>query len=217
MAKLKWDEVGKRFYETGVSKGVLYPMHTDGTYPKGVAWSGLSQVSEKPSGAEPNAIWADNIKYLNLYSAEEFKVSIEAYTYPVEWAVCDGSAEAKPGVSVGQQSRKAFGLSYITQLGNDVDQQDYGYKIHLIYNCMASPSERSYQTINDNPEAISFNWEIDTTPVPVTGHKPTSCITINSKKVNQEKLESFLKIIHGDDSEEAKLPLPDEVINHFNG
>lgn len=216
MAKLKWDEVGKRFYETGVNKGVLYPMSKDGTYPKGVAWSGLSQVSEKPSGAEPNAIWADNVKYLNLYSAEEFKASIEAYTYPDEWAVCDGSAEAKPGVSVGQQTRKAFGLSYITQLGNDVDQQDYGYKIHLIYNCMASPSERSYQTINDNPEAISFSWEVDTTPVTVSGHKPTSCITINSKKVNKDKLEEFLKIIHGDDNTEAKLPLPDEVITHFN-
>lgn len=216
MAKLKWDEVGKRFYETGVNKGVLYPMSKDGTYPKGVAWSGLSQVSEKPSGAEPNAIWADNIKYLNLYSAEEFKASIEAYTYPDEWGVCDGSAEVKPGVSVGQQTRKSFGLSYITQLGNDVDQQDYGYKIHLIYNCMASPSERSYQTINDNPEAISFSWEVDTTPVTVSGHKPTSYITINSKKVNKDKLEEFLKIIHGDDNTEAKLPLPDEVITHFN-
>lgn len=211
MAKLTWDQTGERYYETGVKKGVLYPQSTEGTYPKGVAWNGLTAVTESPSGAEATALYADDMKYLNLYSAEEFGATIEAYTYPDEFAACDGSAELTPGVSIGQQKRSTFGFSYTTAIGNDVDGSDHGYKLHLIYGCKAAPSERAYATINDSPEAITFSWEVTSTPVNVTGFKPTSCITIDSTKANAEKLAALEKILYGDTEVEARLPLPDEV------
>lgn len=211
MAKLTWDQTGERYYETGVKKGVLYPQSTEGAYPKGVAWNGLTAVTESPSGAEATALYADDMKYLNLYSAEEFGATIEAYTYPDEFAACDGSAELTPGVSIGQQKRSTFGFSYTTAIGNDVDGSDHGYKLHLIYGCKAAPSERAYATINDSPEAITFSWEVTSTPVNVTGFKPTSCITIDSTKANAEKLAALEKILYGDTEVEARLPLPDEV------
>lgn len=197
--RLAWDETGKRFYETGVSQGVLYPVHTDGTYPKGVAWNGLTAVTESPSGAEATALYADNIKYLNLYSAEEFGATIEAYMYPDEFAECDGSASIATGVTIGQQTRKAFGLAYKTALGNDTDGQDHGYKLHLIYGGMASPSEKAYATVNDSPEAITFSWEITTTPVNVAGFKPTASITIDSTKAESTKLKALENILYGTD------------------
>lgn len=211
MAKLTWDQTGERLYETGVKKGALYVQSSEGAYPKGVAWNGLTAVTESPSGAEATALYADDTKYLNLYSAEEFGATIEAYTYPDEFAACDGSAELVPGVSIGQQNRSSFGFSYTTALGNDVDGSDHGYKLHLIYGCKAAPSERAYATINDSPEAITFSWEVTSTPVNVTGFKPTSCITIDSTKVNAEKLAALEKILYGDTETEARLPLPDEV------
>lgn len=210
MSKLVWDETGKRFYETGVKNAVLYPQ-VSGAYPKGVAWNGITAVTESPSGAEPTALYADDIKYLNLYSAEEFGATVEAYTYPDEFAVCDGTAELATGVSIGQQPRKPFGLSYRTTLGNDTENNDYGYKLHLIYGAMASPSEKSYATINDSPEAITFSWELTTTPVSVAGFKPTSCLTIDSTKVDKAKLEQLEDILYGTKEQEARLPLPDEV------
>lgn len=210
MSKLVWDETGKKFYETGVKNGVLYPQ-AGGLYPKGVAWNGLTAVTESPSGAEATALYADDTKYLNLMSNEEFSATIEAYTYPDEFGACDGSAEIAPGVSIGQQKRNTFGLAYKTTLGNDTENNDYGYKLHLIYGCLASPSEKSYSTINDSPEAITFSWEVKTTPVNVEGFKPTANITIDSTKVNAEKLAALEKILFGDDSTEARLPLPDEV------
>jgi len=218
MPKLKWDQVGQKTYETGVSNGVLYPQSSSGTYPKGVAWNGLTAVTESPSGAESNPLYADDIKYLDLRSAEEFGGTIEAYTYPDEWMQCDGSAEPTTGVVIGQQNRTPFGLCYKTVLGNDVQTNDYGYKLHLIWNGLASPSERAYQTINDSPEAITFSWEFTTTPVPVTGYKPTAYMCINSTKVDAEKLGDLLDILYGTDGEgqtegtEAHLPTPDEVI-----
>lgn len=213
MAKLVWDKTGERFYETGVKKGVLYPQGPGGTYPKGVAWNGLISVTESPSGAEVTPIYADNIKYVNLISAEEFGATIEAYTYPDEFAQCDGSAEIVKGVMIGQQSRKPFGLSYVTTLGNDVDGDDYGYKIHIIYGALASPSEKGYSTINDSPEAITFSWEITTTPVEVTGYKPTACVTIDSTKVNPAKLAALEEILYGsDEGSDPRLPLPNEII-----
>lgn len=211
MAVLTWDDAGKRFYETGVKQGVLYPRGDTGTYPKGVAWNGLISVTESPSGAEPTPLYADDIKYLNLVSAEEYGATIEAYTYPDEFAECDGSAELVPGVTVGQQNRKTFGLSYKTTLGNDVAGNDYGYKLHLIYGAMAAPSEKGYSTINDSPEAITFSWEVTTTPVNVTGLKPTASITIDSTKVDATKLAALEAILYGSESEEARLPLPDEI------
>lgn len=215
MAKLVWDQTGDRLYETGVSKGVLYPIQSDGKYTKGVAWNGLSAVTESPSGAEPNPIYADDMKYLNLLSAEEFSATIEAYTYPDEFAECDGSADIATGVSIGQQNRKIFGLCYRTVLGNDVDSNDHGYKLHLIYGCMAAPSEKAYTTINDSPEAITFSWEVSTTPVNVTGFKPTASITIDSTKAKKEKLTALEEILYGKDgsdtSANARLPLPDEI------
>jgi hypothetical protein len=211
MPKLVWDQTGERFYETGVKQGVLYPQGTDGTYPTGVAWNGLTAVTESPSGAEPTPIYADDIKYLNLLSAEEFGATIEAYTYPDEFAQCDGSAEIATGVMIGQQSRKVFGLSYKTILGNDVDGNDYGYKLHIIYGALAAPSEKGYATINDSPEAITFSWEVTTTPVSVTGFKPTASITIDSTKVNAAKLAALEAILYGDTTNEARLPLPDEI------
>lgn len=211
MAKLVWDQTGDRLYETGVSKGVLYPIQSDGAYSKGVAWNGLSSVTESPSGAEANPIYADDMKYLNLLSAEEFSATIEAYTYPDEFAECDGSADIATGVSIGQQKRKIFGLCYRTVLGNDVDSNDHGYKLHLIYGCMAAPTEKAYTSINDSPEAITFSWEVSTTPVNVTGFKPTASITIDSTKAKKDKLTALEAILYGDESKEARLPLPNEI------
>ena len=213
MAKLVWDQTGERLYETGVKMGVLYPQSA-GTYPLGVAWNGLTAVTESPSGAEATALYADDMKYLSLYSAEEFGATIEAYTYPDEFAQCDGSAELTKGVSIGQQARKTFGLCYRTTIGNDTDGNDYGYKLHMIYGCMASPSEKAYATINDSPEAITFSWEVTTTPVSVAGFKPTASITIDSTKADPTKLAALEDILYGKDGEpgsEARLPLPDEI------
>lgn len=207
---LVWDKSGERFYETGVKRGVLY-IPENGVYSKGVAWNGLISVTESPSGAEPTPLYADDIKYLNLMSAEEFGATIEAYTYPDEFAACDGSAELAPGVMAGQQARKPFGLSYTTVLGNDTNGNANGYKIHLIYGAMANPSEKAYSSINDSPEAITFSWELTTTPVNVTGMKPTASIVIDSTKVDKKKLEAFEKILYGSETAAARLPLPDEV------
>ena len=213
MSKLVWDKTGERLYETGVKQGVLYLLGSAGTYTKGVAWNGLTNVTESPCGAEATPLYADDIKYLNLMSTEEFGGTIEAYTYPDEFAECDGSASLTDGVYIGQQARKTFGFCYRTTLGNDVDNNNYGYKLHLVYGALASPSEKAYGTINDSPEAITFSWEFSTTPVNVTGHKPTASITIDSTKVDAEKLAALEKILYGDDADstEARLPLPDEV------
>lgn len=213
MAKIKWDETGEKIYETGVKNGVLYLPDETGAYVKGVAWNGLITVTESPSGAESTPLYADDIKYVELFSAEEFGATLECYTYPDEFAECDGSAEVAPGVIIGQQNRKTFGLCYRTTLGNDVKGNEFGYKLHLIYGAKASPSEKSYSTINDSPEAITFSYEITTTPVNVTGHKPTASLTINSTKVEASKLQQLEALLYGGDSTEAKLPLPDEVIN----
>ena len=210
MATLTWDVQSERYYETGVSKGVLYPFK-EGKYSKGVAWNGLTAVNESPSGAEPTPLYADNIKYLNLLSNEEFAATVEAYTYPDEFAECDGSAELAAGVSVGQQKRIPFGLSYVTKLGNDTDGQDHGYKIHLIYGALAKPTQKNYATINDNPEAITFSWELSTTPVAVPNMRPTACITIDSTKVTPENLKKIEDKLYGKDSEEATLPTPAEL------
>ena len=208
---LVWDQTGEKFYETGVKNGVLYVQHTDGTYPKGVAWNGLTAVTESPSGAEKTPLYADDTKYLNLMSAEEFGATIEAYTYPDEFAQCDGSAEIADGVTIGQQARKTFGMAYKTTLGNDVSNNDYGYKLHIIYGALASPSEKGYSTINDSPEAITFSWEVTTTPVNVTGKKPTASLVIDSTKANPEKLAALEKILFGSTEANARLPLPDEI------
>ena len=216
MSRITWDDTSKRLYETGVKMGVLYPIQPEGTYTKGVAWNGLTAVTESPSGAEATALYADDIKYLNLMSNEEFGATIEAYTYPDEFAECDGSAALAKGVMIGQQKRKTFGLCYRTTLGNDVEGNDYGYKLHLVYGCLAAPSEKAYSTINDSPEAITFSWEVSTTPVAVTGFKPTSQITIDSTKVDPSKLSSLENVLYGtnangDTGAEPRLPLPDEV------
>lgn len=213
--KIVWDETGKRFYETGIDRGVLYVMDNVGAYPKGVAWNGLTGITESPSGAEANPQYADNIKYLNLVSAEEFGATIEAFTYPDEFAACDGSAEPVVGVRLGQQSRKQFGLAYRTLMGNDVDGQSYGYKLHLIYGATAAPTEKGYQSINDSPEAITFSWEVTTTPPEVSGYKPTASIVIDSKKADATKLaalEAILYGVAGTPGTEGRLPLPAEVI-----
>lgn len=215
MSKLVWDKTGERQYENGVDRGVLY-LYKDGAYKNGVVWNGLTAVNESPSGAEPSALWADNTKYLNLMSAEEFGASIEAYMYPDEFAECDGSAEIAPGVYAGQQKRCMFGFSYRTKLGNDVDGGDFGYKLHLLYGCLASPSEKGYATENDSPEAITLSWEISTTPVEVPGLKPTSCVTIDSTKVDAEKLAALELILYGSEDEEARLPLPEELATIFS-
>ena len=216
MSKLVWDQTGEHYYETGVKMGVLYPQSASGTYPKGVAWNGLTAVTESPSGAEATPLYADDTKYLNLYSAEEFGATIEAYTYPDEFAECDGSAEVATGVTIGQQKRKAFGLCYRTTIGNDTEGNDHGYKIHIIYGAMASPSEKAYATINDSPEAITFSWEVTTTPVSVSGFKPTASVTIDSTKVNEAKLKQLEAILYGDNGSsstaDARLPLPDEIV-----
>lgn len=211
MAKLVWDETGKRFYETGVKNGVLYPQDAAGAYPKGVAWNGLTAVTQSPSGAEATPLYADDMKYLNLYSAEEFGATVEAYTYPDEFAECDGSAELTKGVMIGQQPRKAFGLVYKTVIGNDVKNNKYGYKLHLIYGAMASPSEKAYATINDSPEAITFSWEITTTPVSVAGFEPTAYIEIDSTKADPTKLAQLEEKLFGSETLEATLPLPNEI------
>ena len=216
MAKLVWDEAGKHIYETGVSKGVLYVMsNTPGTYEKGVAWNGLSSVSESPTGAEVSAIYADNIKYLNLMSREEFEGSIEAYTYPDEFMACDGSAspENAKGFVVGQQDRKTFAFCYQTKVGNDLNPEA-GYKIHIIYGALASPSERSYETVNDSPEAMTFSWDITTTPVAVTGFKPTAHVELDSTKIDKTKLEKIEAKLYGTDepSGEPTLLMPDDII-----
>ena len=210
MAKLVWDNTGDRLYETGVKQGVLY-IPTGGVYSKGVAWNGLTAVTESPSGAEATALYADDIKYLSLTSTEECGCTIEAYTYPPEFEACDGSAELVKGVTIGQQKRSMFGLCYKTTIGNDVDGNDHGYKLHLIYGCVASPSEKAYATINDSPEAITFSWEVTTTPVNVTGARPTASITIDSTKCDAEKLAALEAKLYGGDSTEAQLPLPDEI------
>lgn len=212
MAKLVWDKTGERLYETGVKQGVLYPQAAGGTYPKGVAWNGLTNITESPSGAEATALYADDIKYLNLVSAEELGGTIEAYTYPDEFAECDGSVALTEGVFIGQQDRKTFGLCYRTTLGNDVDSNGHGYKLHLIYGALAAPSEKAYATINDSPEAITFSWEFKTTPVNVTGHKPTASLILDSTKVSETKMAALEKVLYGDGDTEARLPLPDEVV-----
>ena len=208
--KITWDKSGERYYETGVKRGVLYVMDK-GAYGNGVAWNGLTAVTESPSGAEASPMYADDIKYLNLYSAEEFAATVEAYTYPDEFAECDGSAEIAPGVTIGQQKRKTFGMCYTTVLGNDTDGNDYGYKIHIIYGANAAPSEKAYATINDSPEAITFSWELSTTPVEVAGHKPTASLTIDSTKTTPEKMKAIEDILYGTESEEPRLPLPSEI------
>lgn len=212
MSKIIWDEAGKRFFETGVDQGVLYPQDVNGEYPLGVAWNGLIGVTESPSGAEPEAVYADNRKYLNLMSAEEFAGTVEAYTYPKEFGPCNGEAEAAVGVTLGQQNRKPFGLCYRTKIGNDVDQQDHGYKLHLIYGALVAPSEKSYQTINETPEAMTMSWEFSTTPVAVTGFKPSASLVIDSTKVAAPKLAALEALLYGTELLPATLPLPNEVI-----
>lgn len=211
MAKVIWDETGSRIYETGVDHGVLYPMES-GKYTKGVAWNGLTSVTESPSGAESTAVYADNIKYLNLTSAEDFGATVEAYTYPDEWAKCDGSAEIAPGVMIGQQARIPFGLCYRTKVGNDTEGDSYGYKIHIIYNAKATPSEKAYASVNDSPEAIAFSWELSTTPTNVTGHTATAILTVDSTKTDKEKLKTLEDMLYGTEEAEPKLPTPDEII-----
>ena len=220
MSRIVWDQSGERLYETGVDHGVLFPVENN-AYTKGVAWNGLTQVTESPSGAEATALYADNIKYLSLMSAEDFGATVEAYTYPDEFAECDGSAALSTGVMIGQQERKAFGLAYRTKVGND-QNDNLGYKIHLIYGAKASPSERSYSTVNDSPEAITFSWELTTTPINVTGHKPTALLTIDSTKVDKDKLKQFEDILYGTDAPstggeatEPRLPLPNEILTIF--
>jgi hypothetical protein len=217
MAPLTWDQVGERLYETGVDHGVLYLPDQTGVYNTGVAWNGLTTVTESPSGAEPNAQYADNIKYLNLISAEEFGATIEAFTYPDEFAECDGTALPNPGVAVGQQGRKQFGLSYRSRVGNDIDGTEHGYKLHLVYGCQAAPSEKAYATINDSPEAIAFSWDVTTTPAPVTGMKPTSLIVVDSTVVDPADLTSLETLLYGLAATPAALPTPDAVIALFAG
>lgn len=215
--QIKWDESGQRLYETGIDHGVLYPISDQGTYNKGYAWNGISAVTESPSGAEATAVWADNIKYLNMYSAEEFGATLEAYTYPDEFMECDGSKEIAPGVYAGQQQRKMFGLSYRTKIGNDVQGDSYGYKLHLVYGCKASPSERNYNTTNDSPEAQALSWEITTTPLNISGMQASSQLVIDSTKADADKLAALEVILYGTPAEgqtpavDARLPLPDEV------
>lgn len=212
MAKLTWDGTGERLYETGDKQGVIYPQSSTGTYPLGVAWNGLTAVTESPSGADVTDLWADDIKYASIRATETFGATIEAYTYPDEFAVCDGTAMPTDGVFIGQQPRKAFGFSFISTVGNDTDYNDHGYKVHLIYNATASPSEKSYTSINDSPDAITFSWELNTTPVNVPGYKPASNIVIDSTKADPDALEDLLEILHGTENADARLPLPDEVL-----
>ena len=211
MSKIVWDAVGEHIFETGVRNGVLYLKDETGAYNTGVAWNGLTSVSESPEGAEPTDLYADDIKYLTLMSAENFKATIEAYTYPVEFEECDGSATIANGVVIGQQARKPFGLCYRTAIGNDTDGNEHGYKLHIVYGCQASPSEKQYSTINDSPEAITFSWEVNTTPVNVTGKKPTATLIIDSTKADKAKLTALEAILYGSEQAEPRLPLPDEI------
>lgn len=215
MPKLVWDRTGERLYETGDDRAVLYPQKTDGTYDTGVAWNGITAVTQSPSGAEATSLYADNIKYVDLMSAEDFGMTIEAYMYPDEWAECDGSREVASGVFAGQQSRRPFGFSYRSLIGNDTELDQHGYKLHLIYNAKASPSEKGYQTVNDSPDAITFSWECKTTPVNIAGFKPTAELTIDSTKVDAEKLAALEDILYGTDSNQPRLPLPDEIVTLF--
>ena len=212
MSALTWDQTGERLFETGVSNGVVYPYNSaQSKYGPGVAWNGLTAVTEKPSGAEPTKLWADDIKYLELRSAEEWGATIEAYTYPDEFANLDGTAELAAGARIGQQPRGVFGFSYQTKIGNDEDGNDHGYKLHLVYGLTASPSEKGYKTVNDSPDAITFSWEVSSTPVNVTGFKPTSIITIDSTKVDSSKLTALKTKLYGGENADPYLPLPDEV------
>lgn len=213
MAALEWDKTGEHLFEIGVDHGVLYPVTSSGSYGTGVAWNGLTTVTETPSGAEDTTLWADNIKYLTLKSAEEFGLTIECYTYPDEWLECDGSSEVTEGVVIGQQSRKKFGLCYRTKVGNDSVGDSLGYKLHLAYGCSATPSERSYQTVNDSPDAITFSYEVSCIPVNVTGYSPTALITIDSTKVDATKLKTLEGMLYGDESSQPTLPMPDTVIS----
>lgn len=209
--KITWDEIGERLYETGVKQAVLYPMSDEGAYDKGVAWNGVTAINENPSGAETTDLYANDSLYASLQSAEKYGCTIEAYTYPDEFEECDGTKEIAPGVTIGQQARKSFGLSYRTTIGNDVKGADYGYKLHLMYGGKATPSEKSHGTINESPEAATFSWEVNTTPVNVDGFKPTSKLTIDSTKVVAEKMAAIEKILYGSDEADARLPLPAEV------
>ena len=216
--RLVWDEVGQHFYEAGTRQGVLYPQNNSGQYGTGVPWNGLTAVTESPSGAEETALYADDRKYLSLYSAEDFGCTIEAYTYPDEWAECDGSAAIANGVYAAQQPRKGFGFSYRTVLGNDLVGESYGYKLHIVYGCKASPSEKSYATINDSPDAITFSWEVKTTPVTVTGlEKPTACLTILSTEVSDEAMAALEDVLYGTETTQPRLPMPSEVVSIING
>lgn len=216
MAMLVWDKTGERYYETGVDKVALY-VQENGTYPKGVAWNGVTAITESPSGAEPTPLYADNIKYLNLISAEELALSIEAYQSPEEFDVCDGTASPVAGLNIGQQDRKTFGLAYRTLIGNDTDGNNHGYALHLVYGCLAAPSEKAHNTVNDSPEATTLSWEVSTTPVAVTGFKPTSSLEINSTKVDKAKLAALEAMLFGSADGEASLPMPDEVITMLGG
>ena len=209
--KLEWDKIGERLYETGVKMGVLYPQGDDGDYPEGVAWNGLTAVNETPSGAEASPFYADDVKYLNLVSIEEFGASVEAYMYPDEFKPCIGEVELVPGVSITQQTRKPFGMCYRTTIGNDVKGNDYGYKLHLVYGATAAVSEKSYSSVNESPEPMTMSWELTTTPVQVTGHKPTAHMEIDSTKVDPTKLAALEAVLYGDESNEPRLPLPDEI------
>ena len=211
MSKIVWDAVAEHIFETGVRNGVLYLKDAEGAYNTGVAWNGLTSVSESPEGAEATDLYADDVKYLTLMSAENFKATIEAYTYPPEFEECDGSASIATGVVIGQQTRKPFGLCYRTSIGNDTDGNEHGYKLHIVYGCQASPSEKQYSTINDSPEAITFSWEVNTTPVNVTGKKPTATLIIDSTKADKAKLTALEAILYGAESTEPRLPLPDEI------
>lgn len=223
--RLAWDKSGERYYETGVNRGVLYVRDENGEYSSGVVWNGLTEINESPSGADATPLWADNIKYLNLMSTEEFGATINAYTYPDEFMACDGTVKVASGVYMGQQNRKTFGLSYTTKLGNDIDGDDHGYKIHLVYGCLASTSDKSYSTVNDSPDAITFSWEVNTTPVEsnIDGVKPSATLVINSTEIEPEKLKEIEDILYGSDAtvgpddtpieaKEARLPMPDEII-----
>ncbi len=212
MAKLVFNDIGERLFETGVKNGVLYVMGEDGAYQNGVVWNGLTGVTESPSGAETTPLYADDIKYVVIYAAEEFGATVEAYTYPEEFEQCDGSATIATGITIGQQTRKSFGMCYRTSIGNDVQGQDFGYKIHIIYGAKAAPSEKSYATINDSPEAVTFSWELSTVPVPVTGFKPTATMVIDSTRVPAEKMKLIEDKLYGTDNTEATLPLPDEIL-----
>lgn len=209
MSEIVWDKTGERMFETGVDHGVLYPM-TGATYGTGVAWNGLTSISENPEGAEPTDLWADNIKYATLISAETYKTTIEAYMYPKEFAECDGSIQYATGMTIGQQPRKSFGLCYRTMVGSDTDPSASGYKLHLVYGCTASPSEKSHETVNDSPDAGTFSWEVSTNPVNVTGHKPTATVEIDSATAGTH-LADLLKVLYGTANKEPRLPLPDEV------